>query len=524
MKRRSFLRSALGSSITTTTALVASLPWLPGCGGGGGSASPTEPAPHAVTINVDAAATGIAVNRRVLGSNVEWVDRGDNLLDSSGHFDPTMLGLVQAMSPAVLRYPGGLQSDTFHWEQADNEHAFTRAMQPTLMTPQRLLELCEATGAEPLFTVNVVTGSADEAARWVHAANIDRAVSSITGRPLPRVDFWEIGNEPYLKVDSRPDLDIAPAEFARRANLFIRAMRAVDPTIRIGLPLTQDTRNDLPVTPYPGFARTVLDGLTEPFDFVAVHNAYLPFAYTAGASTNDLYAGAIAAAESVRDDFVRMRALLAELRPGATIPLAVTEHAPLFSLGLGATDDWSTTPLGALYLADLLRVFADTPDLLLANHWSLSGNGRFGALGGNDGSGTGGFNRASADVLTLASQVLHGNRLDVAITCESVATPAIGLVPARSALPLMSALITREGNTLRALLIHKDSTRDAQVRFDLAGASAGRASLTTLTAPDVTRTDNAPGLWQRSVTAPAGGTSVALNLPPHSVVLLELTM
>ncbi|MFM9914676.1 MAG: hypothetical protein ACKVOX_02620, partial [Rhizobacter sp.] len=161
MQRRSFLGSAIGSSITSTTALVASLPWLSGCGGGGGGSSTAEPAPHAVAINVAAAGAGIAINRRVLGSNVEWVDRGDNLLDSSGHFDPTMLGLVQALSPAVLRYPGGLQSDTFHWEQAENEHAFTRAMQPTLMTPQRLLELCEATGAEPLFTVNVITGSAD---------------------------------------------------------------------------------------------------------------------------------------------------------------------------------------------------------------------------------------------------------------------------------------------------------------------------------------------------------------------------
>lgn len=521
MKRRSFLHSAFGSTITTPTALLASLPWLSGCGGGGGSSAA---AAHAVTIRVDAAATGEAVNRRVLGSNVQWVDRGDNLLDGDGRLDPGMLGLVQAMSPTVLRYPGGLQSDTFHWEQPRNEHAFTRALQPTLMTTQRLLELCEATGAEPLFTVNVVTGSVDEAARWVRATNIERVPSSITGRPLPRVEFWEIGNEPYLKVDSRPDLDITPTEYARRANLFVRAMRAVDPTIRIGLPLTQDTRNGLPVTPYPGFASTVLDALTEPFDFVAVHNAYLPFAYTAGASTSDLYAGTMAAAESVKDDLVRMRALLAEIRPGAKIPLAVTEHAPLFSLGLGATDDWSTSPLGALYLADLLRVFASTPDLLLANHWSLSGNGRFGALGGNDGSGAAGFNRATADVLALASQALRGNRLDFAITCDSTSTPAIGLVPERNALPLMSALVTREGNALRALLIHKDSTRGAELRFDLTGASANRVSLTTLAAREVTATTDAPGVWQRSVTEASGRTRLALTLPPHAVALLELTL
>jgi len=525
MKRRSFLRTS--ASLTTATgAVVVGLPWLAGCGGGGSAAAPA-PAPadpsavQSVSLGIDLAASGTPVNRSVLGSNVQWVDNGDNLLGASGNFDATQLGLAQGLAPSVLRYPGGLQSDTFRWEQATNEHAFTRELQPTRMNTQRVLELCEATGATPMFTVNVITGSADEAARWVRQTNITRLTSSATGRLLPTVPYWEIGNEPYLKVDGRPELDLAPAEFARRANAFIAAMRAVDAGIRIGLPLTLDTRNGLPITAYPGFSRTVLAAVTERFDFACIHNAYLPLVFTGAVDLALLYPGTMAAAEAVRDDFAATRALLSELRPGSNLPLAVTEHAPLFSLGEGATDNWSTTPLGALYLADLIRVFAETPDLLLANHWSLSGNGRFGALGGQ---GAGGFRRAAGEVLALAGQALRGNRLTPTLRCDSIATAAIGLVPARSALPLFSALVTREGSTVRALLIQKDPTRGAQVGLTLTGGSARSASLTALSCGDVTDARDVAGLWQSTVSTPAAGSNLALTLPAHSVALLELSV
>ncbi len=504
---------------------AASLPWLPGCGGsvsadGGAPASfssSSTPVLHQATLTVNATATGTPVNRRVLGHNVEWVDGGDNLVDANGVFYPAPLAQVRALQPTVLRYPGGLQSDVFHWQRARNEHVFTGAIQPMLMSTRRVLELCEATGAEPLFTVNVVTGTPEEAAAWVRQTNVDRIVSSATGRLLPRVAFWEIGNEPYLQVDFRGDLTLAPAEFTRRANLFIAAMRAVDASVQIGLPLTLDALNGQSVTPYPGFSRSVAGALTERFDFASFHNAYMPLAVGDAPTGAARYAAAMAGAEGVRDSLARARALVDELRPGAAIPLAVTEHAALFS----SADTGSTTPLGAMYVADLLRVLAETPGLLLANHWSLSGNGRFGAIGGQGGNA---FNRATADVMALVGATLRGERLAALVECDSVATPSVGLVPARGALPLLSALVCREGRVLRALLIHKDAQRSAQVQVVLgSSALAASISLTTLSTDDVNDTADVPGLWQRAGTAPAGGRQLVAGLPPHSVSLLEMT-
>jgi len=282
-----------------------------------------------------------------------------------------------------------------------------------------------------------------------------------------------------------------------------------------------ETRNGIPVTAYENFSRTVLATLTERIDFACLHNAYMPLVFGGAVDLSRLYPGTMAAAEAVRDDLAAMRTLLAELRPGSELPLAVTEYAPLFSLGEGATDDWSTTPLAALYVADLIRVLAETPGLLLANHWSLSGNGRFGALGGQ---GAGGFRRATAEALALAGRALRGNRLTPTLRCDSVDTASVGLVAARTALPLFSALVTREGNTLRALLIHKDPQRGAQVTLNLAGATARSASLTALNTADVTDARDLPGRWQSTVSAPEAGGRLALNLPAHSLALLELTL
>ncbi|MFG5408682.1 hypothetical protein ABXN37_11950 [Piscinibacter sakaiensis] len=354
------------------------------------------------------------MNRRVLGSNVQWVDRGDELLTAAGALRSDMLAQVQAAGPTMLRYPGGLQSDVFHWAAASNEHVFTRATQPTLMSPQRLLELCEATGAEPLFTVNTITGTPDEAAAWVRQANVTRGVSTRTGRTLPRVDFWELGNEPYLKEALRPDLDREPEAWAAQVDATVRAMRAVDPTIRIGLPLSTERRNGFPVTAYPRFSQRVLATLGVGIDYVCTHAGFLPL--QAGASTAATELATLAAALAVQDELAALRALLSSLRPGQAWPLAVTEYAPM--LGQGATDPWMLSGAGALYLADLLRVLAATPEVLAAHHWSLSGNGNFGAIA------PGGYARPAGLVMGLAQQALRGELLALGVEADSVATPS----------------------------------------------------------------------------------------------------
>ena len=57
------------------------------------------------------------------------------------------------------------------------------------------LDLCRRFGSEPLITVNIATGTAEEAAAWVAHTN---------GRSGgPRVPFWEIETSPIWSRGSR---------------------------------------------------------------------------------------------------------------------------------------------------------------------------------------------------------------------------------------------------------------------------------------------------------------------------------
>src|SRR5262245_6354489 len=91
------------------------------------------------------------VNRLILGSNVQWVDRGDGLLTSDGtQFNPQALKMVEDLGPTVLRYPGGVLSDTFDWRAGNgptrsrgtSENYFNRQRQPVLFGTGELLALC----------------------------------------------------------------------------------------------------------------------------------------------------------------------------------------------------------------------------------------------------------------------------------------------------------------------------------------------------------------------------------------------
>ena len=483
-------------------------------------------------LDVASRAPGTPVNRRILGSNVQWVDGGDDMLGPDDRLDPAMLQLARALAPTVLRFPGGAQSDAYHWERGvgpmaargQGEHVNARRQQPMRMGTREFLELCEATGAAPLVTLNLASGTPEEAARWLRATNVERMTSSVTGRPLPRVAWWELGNEPYL-TQERPDLALAPQEFAHRANRFVAALRAIEPGAAIGLPLTMDRRNGLPVTHVPGFTAQVLAGITERIDFASVHDAYMPAGgRDAGAAA--LYWGAMAATRTVQADMAAMARVLHDWRPSAKLPLAVTEYAAMFTLGQGATDDWIAAPVAGLYAADALRLFASSPDVLLATQWSLSGNWRFGAIHSRR------FARPVYTAMAWMSEALRGELVaPAAMRSDTVATAGVGQAAAVAALPLVEALVTREAGgaaeTWRVAFVQKDPRRAALGRVSFGGLATGgvkSARLSTWSAPDVFDAGDDRALFRREDAALAPGATLAVRLPPASLALLTLTL
>lgn len=482
--------------------------------------------PFNIQVTIQADQPGRSVNPAILGSNVQWVDRGDELLERSGaEFVAPMLDRVKALSPPILRYPGGSLSDLYHWKdgigelaaRGENEHFFSHAKQRIMMGTQEFLELCEAVGAEPMITVNVLSGSAEEAAGWVALINKAGLKSRKTGKPLPKVRFWEIGNEPYLKDEGQKKLWISPETFGAKAGQIIRAMKAVDPTIQVGIPMRSDRLGRFPATPYPGFNERALKAVDAEFEFVTLHNAYAPLAVDKEYYDDDLYLALAAASTVARADFDSTRRLLKTLFPARTVKLAVTEFNALYSFGGKPTDRYIATLGGALVVADLLREFAETDDLQFANFWSLSGNWYFGAIA------TDGRPRPAYYVLQMYRRALRGRYLPVKLGSPLFDGPDVGVVPATKGAPVVTALATGEGEKTRLILINKDPANQAAAAVTLAGKpEIGSAGYTLLTGKNYFDTSESETQVTLETGEISGGPAMwKFAVPAHSMMVVE---
>ena len=490
----------------------------------------TQPLP-AVRISVDPGKVLAAANRNILGNNIQWVDDADGLIEhDSGKFVAGSLEHARRMGSTILRYPGGAQSDLYHWrdgvgesaKRGENRHFFSHAKQRVRFGTQEFLEYCEAVGAQPLITVNTATGTPEEAAEWVKLANVTRLKSARTGKPLPKVVYWEIGNEPYVNDGQNKDLWITPEKFAARANTFIHAMKAVDSSIQVGIPLRSDKIGTVPATPHQGYNRKVLGAINAPFEFVALHNAYLPFNYMPDKryKDEDYYRATMAASRVIVEDFNQTRALLRELKPGKTIPLAVTEYNALYQLSQNEEAKYITTMAGAMFVADALRVFATTPDLAFANFWSLGGNWHFGALD------NGGQPRPAYHALNYFNMLLQGNLIAAKFAGGTFANRSVGVVPSYEDTPTVAGLATRSGNVVRLLLINKEAQQVREATLEIAGA----AKPVEIKFSFVTSTNPLAAGKASDVVAEYDGTlataplPVSFKLPPCSIVLLTVRL
>ncbi len=180
-----------------------------------------EVTPVAVTVNARAALstvpeTGIGTNHAIWDGQLGTDDTADLLKDAG---------------VKLLRYPGGSYSDIYHWADhtAPGGYVAPNTDFDTFMAGAR------RTGAQAMVTANYGTGTAEEAAGWVRYANVTKGYG---------IKYWEIGNENYgnghygAAWEADDHADKSPAEYARHVVAYADAMKAVDPTIKIGAVLT----------------------------------------------------------------------------------------------------------------------------------------------------------------------------------------------------------------------------------------------------------------------------------------------
>ncbi|WP_433514911.1 cellulose binding domain-containing protein [Nonomuraea sp. CA-143628] len=295
-----------------------------------------EVTPVAVTVNARAALatvpeTGIGTNHAIWDTNLGTNATADLLKDAG---------------VKLLRYPGGSYSDIYHWatHTAPGGYVAPNTDFDTFMSGVR------RTGAQAMVTANYGTGTADEAAAWVRQANITKGYG---------VKYWEIGNENYgnghygSAWEADDHADKSPAEYARHVVTYADAMKAVDPTIKIGAVLTTAANwpDAIVADGDDGtWNKTVLSIAGPKIDFVILH----------------WYPGALDKAAHVPDMIQLTRQQIAKYAgPGSErIGMAMTEFNTGSSSGgvttqpgaLAAADDYATLLANGVFTVDWWNV------------------------------------------------------------------------------------------------------------------------------------------------------------------------
>jgi hypothetical protein len=144
---------------------------------------------------------------------------------------PAVADLLADAGVTMVRYPGGSYADIYHWRDhtAPGGYVAPDTDFDTFMAGAR------RTGAEPMIIANYGTGTAQEAADWVRYANITKGYGAT---------WWTIGNENYgnghygAAWEADDHADKSPREYAANVVAYSAAMKAVDPTIKVGAVLT----------------------------------------------------------------------------------------------------------------------------------------------------------------------------------------------------------------------------------------------------------------------------------------------
>ena len=168
-----------------------------------------------------------------------------------GGIRPELIAAVKSINPALIRYPGGCFADGYHWKDGIGPRE-SRPRRPNLawgklgplIGPEEdnhfgtdeFMAFCAAVGAAPMITLNVGSGSPEEAADWVEYCNGPEASKwgaerAKNGHPAPYdVRYWFVGNE----ITGRHEIGwLEPAEYAKVFLKFAAAMRKVDPSVKL---------------------------------------------------------------------------------------------------------------------------------------------------------------------------------------------------------------------------------------------------------------------------------------------------
>jgi len=448
--------------------------------------------------------------------------------------------LLEDASIQLMRYPGGSVSDNYHWLSNAADDPAVGGTDPSANF-DAFMSVAKHTGARAMITVNYGSGTAEEAADWVRYAN--RGGRRYQG-PVPSypcaspnghdydIRYWEIGNELYGDGTYGATWEVNhkahdPTTYAKGVVSYSQAMKAVDPTIRIGAVLTAPGNwPDGQVnadSPEP-WNDTVLSVACGALDFVSIH-------WYAQGPTAESDADLLASPQNGQATAVSytpsIPSMIASLK--STLALHCGAHAKAVQIMVTETNSVSYNPgkqttslVNALFLTDQVMTWLEN-GVSSVDWWAIHNSPFDGnadpALYGNYAFGdygvlSRGLTSANGVVEPPAETPLpayYGLRM-LAYLGHSARSQPLGV---SSSTPLVSVHAVKQvDGKIHVLLINKSPSEAYRVTVEVSGASAhGFARLFSYGKHDTSIQTSSKRVQ---------GSSFVINVAPYSMTTVQL--
>ena len=203
---------------------------------------------------------------------------GSPLSDADG-FRKDVMEAIKGLNVSLIRYPGGNFVSNYHWldgvgpknERVPRLEMAWARLETNEFGTNEFMKYCKTIGSEPYLSVNMGTGTIEEAQRWVEYCNVKEGayyaeLRKKHGFPEPyNVKYWSLGNEMdgYWQMGH-----LSADDYTKKAREAAKLMRLTSPDIKL---IAAGSSNYRPGANPDLWNRTILADLKDYVDYIAIH-------------------------------------------------------------------------------------------------------------------------------------------------------------------------------------------------------------------------------------------------------------
>jgi len=208
------------SRAAVRVASLAMLPAIASAGLVGGIVTPSVAA-ESIQVSVDPSRAGAKIDRNIFGQFAEHLGHGiyegvwvgpDSRIPNTRGIRNDVVAALKALKVPNVRWPGGCFADEYHWRKGigpADERVVTLnpnwggVIEPNSFGTHEFMDFLDQIGAEAFVSVNVGSGTPQEAAEWLEYLTTEQPTAlakerAANGHPAPyKVAYLGIGNESW---------------------------------------------------------------------------------------------------------------------------------------------------------------------------------------------------------------------------------------------------------------------------------------------------------------------------------------